>query len=182
MRYVKFLFVSAAVFLAAGFFPAGPAEGSDMSDGNDIPKTNVRFVFNFAGDLAATRAFYSDLVGLREAAFDEDQGYLVYQCDGFQMMFFRAANEPAPPGDWADQPGYDGGTYEATSWAVEVPEDAFAETVERVINSGARVLKDSPEWRTDSYWGFTAMDPAGNTVEIYTTPAEKPETTTWPGK
>jgi hypothetical protein len=33
----------------------------------------------------------------------------------------------------------------------------------------------------DGYWGFTAMDPMGNTVEIYTIPAEKPETTTWPG-
>ncbi|UCE28252.1 MAG: hypothetical protein JSW52_05770 [Candidatus Coatesbacteria bacterium] len=153
-----------------------------MNDKIDTPKTNIRFVFNHCNDPAAMQVFYSDVVGLKEAAFDEEQGYLVYQCEGFQMMFFRAENELAPPGDWADQPGYEGGTLEGTSWAIEVPEYEFAETVERVLGSGARVLKNAPEWRMDSYWGFTAIDPMGNTIEIYTIPAEKPETTTWPGK
>ncbi len=182
MCYVRVLLGKAAVFLTAGFFLASSAEGSDMTDENNTPNVNVRFIFNYCNDPAAMRVFYSEIIGLKEAAFDEEQGYLVYQCEGFQMVFFRAENELTPLEDWADQPGYKEGTFEVTSWAVEVPEGDFAETVERILDSGAAVLKDAPEWRMDNYWGFTVMDPMGTTVEIYTIPAEKPETTTWTGK
>lgn len=182
MRYVRVLLGSAAAFLAVGFFLASSAEGSDMADENNIPNVNVRFIFNHCNDLTVAREFYTDLIGLREAAYDEEQGYLVYQCEGFQFMFFKAKTEINVLNEWADQPGYEGGTFGGTSFAIEAPEEAFAKTVERIVNGGAKVLKDAPEWRMDSYWGFTTMDPMGATVEIYTVPAEKPLTTTWPGK
>jgi catechol 2,3-dioxygenase-like lactoylglutathione lyase family enzyme len=182
MRYARVLLRTLAVSAVIGLLLVDLAEGSDSVVEKDKPGINVRFVFNHCNDLTATRGFYTDLVGLREAAYDDEQGYLVYQCEGFQLMFFKAKTEIHVLNEWADQPGYEGGTYDGISWAIEVPEDEFAETVERIVKGGAKVLKEVPEWRMDSYWGISAMDPTGVTVEIYTIPAEKPSTITWPSE
>lgn len=149
----------------------------------DAPRAvNVRFVYNFCNDLAAMRRFYTDLVGLDEAAFSEEHRYLCYQCEGFQLMFFRPdANVEVREG-WADQPAYAGGTAYVTSWSVEVPEEEFAATVARLREAGVETHADEPDWRVDSYWGFAAKDPMGNTVEVYATPKARPASTTWPGK
>jgi hypothetical protein len=43
-------------------------------------------------------------------------------------------------------------------------------------------MSDTPTWRQASYWGWTVRDPAGNTVEVYWHPKEKPgegETPQW---
>ncbi len=148
----------------------------------DAPQANVRFVYNFCSDLAATRHFYTDLIGLDEAGYSEEQRYLCYQCEGFQLMFFRPDAEVEALEGWADQPGYDGGTEYVTSSSVEVPEEEFAGVVERLRAAGGACFSDKPTWRVDSYWGFTVKDPMGNTVEVYTVPKETPASTTWPGK
>jgi catechol 2,3-dioxygenase-like lactoylglutathione lyase family enzyme len=182
MRYFRVLRKIVIAYAVLVLLFTNLAEGGDIVAEKDKPDVNVRFLFNHCNDLTATRGFYTDVIGLHEAAYDEEQGYLVYRCEGFQLMFFKAKAEIQVPDEWADQPGYDGGTYEGISWAIEVPEKEFTETVERIVKSGAKVLKETPEWRMDSYWGFTAMDPTGVTVEIYTVTAEKPSTTTWPGE
>ena len=38
------------------------------------------------------------------------------------------------------------------------------------------------EGRQSSYRGFSVMDTQGNTVEVYTTPKEKPASGDWPGE
>jgi len=43
------------------------------------------------------------------------------------------------------------------------------------------MFNEEPEWRVDNYWGLTVKDPMGNTVEVYTIPKQKPESTTWKG-
>jgi len=140
----------------------------------------IRFLFNHCNDLTATRKFYSEMVGLKEKAYSEDCGYLCYQCDGFEFMFFKSSGGGLPiETRWALQPGYPGGELETISWAIIVPEGDFRAMLKRLMEGGVRLLANKPEWRQECYWGITAMDPNGVTVEIYFTPAEKPQLTEW---
>lgn len=148
------------------------------------PQVNVRFVYNFCNDLGAMRRFYTELLGLDEAAYSEEHRYLCYQSEGFQFMFFRGESEAATVKEWAVQPGGGSGTAEVTSWSVEVPEADFGATVQRLLEAGVPVQGDlkAPDWRQGCYWGITVMDPAGITIEVYSAPKERPASTTWPGK
>ena len=92
------------------------------------PEINVRFVYNFCNDLGAMRRFYTELLGLDEAAYSEEHRYLCYQSEGFQFMFFRPDAEVPLRDGWADQPAYAGGTTFDTSWSIEIPEEEFAAT------------------------------------------------------
>lgn len=147
------------------------------------PKVNLRFLFGICNDIGEMKNFYTDLMGMQEVAYmdDDNFGWLAYQCDGFQFMFFRVDNELAVPVEWTCQPGYEGGTLEAISWAIEIPEAEFADRCETLKKAGVKTFSETPEWRQDSYWGFSVLDPMGNTVEVYTRPKEKPESGEWPG-
>jgi catechol 2,3-dioxygenase-like lactoylglutathione lyase family enzyme len=152
--------------------------------GKTVPKVNVRFVYKFCGDLSAMRHFYTDVLGMAEKSYNDEQGWLVYKSEGFELMFFRADGGEAGEREWAAQPGGGSGTAEITSWSVEVPEADFAAAVDRLGQAGVPRQGDVnvPDWRQGCYWGITVMDPAGVTVEVYTVPKEKPASTTWPGK
>ena len=71
------------------------------------PKANIRFLYTFCNDVKLIRAFYTDLLGMTEASFmdTEDFGWLAYQCEGLQYMFFRADSELPHEHRWAEQPG-----------------------------------------------------------------------------
>lgn len=144
------------------------------------PKISIKFLFSHSADLISTRRFYSELIGLEERQFELELGYLCYQCDGFELMFFKN-KQPTPqiPTEWASQPGYEGGKLETSSWAIGVPEAEFAEVVKKLKGGGVRLFQQLPEWRQGGYWGFTAMDPNGVTVEVYTIPKEKPALVEW---
>jgi len=148
----------------------------------NAPEVNVRFVYNFCNDLAAMRHFYTDLLGLDEAGYSEEQRYLCYRSEGFQLMFFRPDAEVEAAEEWADQPGYEGGTSYVTSLSVEVPEEKFAAAVERLRAAGVECFSQNPTWCVDSYWGLAVKDPMGRTVEVYNIPKDRPASTTWPGK
>lgn len=151
----------------------------------DKPVPRISYVFNITNDINATREFYVELLGMEEQAFMDSPefGWLALKGDKFQMMWFRS--EPGKPMPVLDkftcQPGWMGGEIDATSWAVQIPEADFAATVGRLTEAGVRFFKPEPEWRQDSYWGVSVMDPMGITVEVYTTPAERPESTEWGG-
>lgn len=157
-----------------------------MGDGGErpAPRANLRFLFHHAPDLPALRRFYSEAVGLEETSWQrsEDFGWLAYRSEGVELMFFRDADAVPTSDGWADQPGHDGGSAPVASWAIEVPEEDFAATVARLRELGCPRLKDWPEWRQDSYWGFSVKDPAGNTVEVYALPARRPASTDWPAE
>jgi catechol 2,3-dioxygenase-like lactoylglutathione lyase family enzyme len=148
----------------------------------DKPKVNVRFLFNLCNDIDEVRHFYTDLLGMQERAYmnDENFGYLSYKCEGgVCFMFFRAGEELPVLAEWAWQPGWAGGTLEINSWAIQIPQEDFAEVYGKLKEEGVPLFKPEPEWRQDSYWGLSVRDPMGNTVEVYTTPEEKPASTTW---
>ena len=145
----------------------------------DEPRVSVNFIYNFSDSLEDTRHFYSDLLGMEEMTFKPEWNYLCYKFGDLEFMFFGARGELAKPTEYADQPGWPGGVLETTSWSVQVPEADFAKTVERLKAEGVRAFGDKPEWRVDSYWGFTVLDPSGFTVEVYAIPKEKPASKEW---
>jgi len=153
-----------------------------MSQAHDLPKVTIRFVFNICNDIVATRHFYVDLLGMEEASFMDTPafGWLAVQCDGFQMMWFRGDGEQEVPTAFTCQPGWAGGTLEGTSWAVGIPEKAFPDVYRRLQEEGTMFFESKPAWRQDSYWGLSVLDPMGVTVEVYTSPKEKPASTDWP--
>jgi catechol 2,3-dioxygenase-like lactoylglutathione lyase family enzyme len=168
--------VTGCVVVAGLYWALACASTPASERGNAVaeesaPTANVRFVYAFCNDLAGVRHFYTDLLGLPEAAYNDEHGYLCYQCEGFQLMFFRPQREVEPLPAWADQPGYDGGTEFVTSWSIEIPEAAYAAVVERLQEESVEIHSPDPEWRVDSYWGFTVKDPRGHTVEVYAIPA-----------
>ncbi len=130
---------------------------------------NIRFIFNFCNDIDEIRRFYSELIGLEEVSYrnDEEWGWIVYQSEGFQFMWFRSDEKLPIIDGWAAQPGYNGGEFAITSWSIELPKEDFEEIIGRLKASGAKLFSMEPEWRQESYWGFTVMDPMGNTVELY---------------
>ena len=153
----------------------------DKSDGKEKPKVNIRYLFAMCNDIDEMRRFYTELLGMQEQSYmnDESFGWLCYDSEGFQLMFFRAEKKIPVTAEWAWQPGYDGGELPVTSWAVVIPEADFKATITRMRDGGAKMHSELPEWRQGSYWGFNVMDPMGNTIEIFMIPAEKPESTDW---
>ena len=150
----------------------------------DSPQVAIKFLFGMCNDIDKVRAFYTDLLGMEETSYmnDESWGWLVYKCEGFEFMWFRGqGDETIPPlEDFTWQPGCGGGPLQGVSWAINIPWDSFADTVQRLKDAGVKSLMEDPEWRQESYWGFSVMDPMGYTIEVYSTPPEKPENTEWP--
>jgi len=181
MNVRRNLWAAALLAAAACAVAAAAAGGGNVSE-KATPEVNIRFVYNFCNDLGEMRHFYTDLLGLSEVGYNEEHRYLCYQNEGFRLMFFRPDAEVEVLAGWADQPGYGGGTTFVTSWAVEVPTAKFAEVVEGLRTAGVECFSADPEWCVDSYWGFYVKDPMGRTVEVYSTPKERPASTTWPGK
>jgi hypothetical protein len=60
-----------------------------------------------------------------------------------------------------------------------VQEQDFRATVGRLKKGLYKSLTPNPTWRQQSYWGFTVLDPMGNTVEVYCTVKDKPQNTEW---
>ena len=148
-------------------------------------KVNLRFVYCMCSDVSAVREFYSGLLGMEELGFmDTDQfGWAGYDSEGMQLMFFRWDEDlPARTG-WDWQPGDGAGEAPGMSFSIELPEEESAELVEKIGQAELQRMSETPTWRQGSYWGWTVRDPAGNTVELYWHPAEKPsdENPVWPG-
>lgn len=151
-----------------------------MAEEKSIGGPRIGFVYMMCNEIEAIRYFYTDLLGFKELGHKEG-AYVMYVSQGLQVIWFRAY-EPAPVlSDFAMQPGWQGGKLEVTSFSLQVPPAAFAATVERLRAAGVPAFAPLPEWRQDSYWGYPVLDPMGNTIEVYSTPAEKPDSTEWPG-
>jgi hypothetical protein len=137
---------------------------------NEIKKPAIKFFYIFANEIAPMRKFYTETVGLEEfcAIDDENFGYINYRMGDFEFMVFRT-DQPIPVlGEWQGQPGYPGGTGYLPSWSIFVDNSCFEAVVKKCKDSGLKLFQEKPEWRQESYWGFTVADPMGNTVEIYT--------------
>ena len=141
------------------------------------PKVEFKFLFLMGNDLEQIQHFYRDLLEISTAGAPE-KGWIDLDL-GVHVIFFKADYDIPFIKDWAWQPGYHGGEANVTSWSLQFNEDDFKKMYQRLKTAKVELLNDKPEWRRDSYWGLTAKDPMGNTVEIFATPATKPNVTDW---
>jgi len=146
------------------------------------PAVSIKYVYLYVNDIEVMRHFYTDLVGLEQGAYrnDEQWGWLTYDCGGFEFMCFRAAAPLPVPDEFAAQPGWSGGTRDTVSWSISQPEDGFAACVQRMREAGVSCKFEKPQWAQDSYWSFPVLDPMGDTVELYCMVKERPASTEWP--
>src|SRR5262245_58471001 len=108
-----------------------------------VPTINVRFLFNYCNDIEAVRRFYTELLGMKQGSFknEKEWGWVVYQCQGLEVMFFRTSEKLPVSEGFACQPGWAGGTRVASSWGIEVPEDQFTATYDRLKAAEVRMFK-----------------------------------------
>jgi catechol 2,3-dioxygenase-like lactoylglutathione lyase family enzyme len=139
-------------------------------------KVNLRFLYSMCNDVQAVKVFYTDMLGLFELGFMDQEGFgwVGYDCEGMQLMFFKWDEKIPVREKWDWQPGDGAGDQPGMSFSIELPEDEAKPTLTRLRESGVESMSDKPTWRQASYWGWTVRDPAGNTVEVYWHPKEKP--------
>lgn len=139
-------------------------------------KVNVRFLYCLCNDVVPVRRFYTELLGCEELGFmsDEKFGWVGYDSEGMQLMFFRWDTELPARTAWDWQPGDGAGDAPGMSFSVEIEEGDARAVFDRLRALGVPAMSEGPTWRQDSYWGWTVRDPAGNTVELYWKVQDKP--------
>ena len=145
------------------------------------PTVNIRFLHVPCSDVGAMKDFYADHLGMEVSTYRDDEqfAWCVLQSEGLQLMFHRHADVPAGPAGFAWQPGDGAGNRMVMSIGLSVPETDFRAAIDALREAGTEAATPEPTWRQDSYWGWTVRDPGGNTVEVYCSVAERPESTTW---
>lgn len=134
------------------------------------PKVHVSTLYYWCNDIAATKNFYADLIGLEETYYDEEAGWFTCQSNDLNIVFMRASAPLSGLADWAKQPGYRGGAVEVPSWVITVAAPEFQGIVARLKAAGVPCLNDAPISPQPDHWQFFVLDPMGNTVEIYAEP------------
>ena len=126
------------------------------------------FVYDVCSDVAATRRFYGELLGLSPVWEAEDDVAFVHDC--VQVSFTRVESVAAQQG-WAFQPGWAHGQLpdapaaeHRPSISVALSPEAFREAVGRLQEAGVEALRPEPFWV--GYWSFVVRDPDGRTVEL----------------
>lgn len=126
------------------------------------------FVHDSTHDVAATRRFYGDLLGLK-LLWDADD-VVAFEHDGVQISFGHAPDAPIFDG-WAFQPGWCLGQLDGAppvtrqrSCSFALGPDAFREAVTRLQDASVEALRPEPFWV--GYWSFVVRDPSGATVEL----------------
>lgn len=183
---MRTLFAALAALVLAGCTSTSVQTDSESGGDEDVskeekatqPTVNIRFLYAFCNDVAEMRAFYTDLLGMQEAAFVDDEGFgwLAYKVEGLELMFFRWDENLPPEEKWAWQPGE---TFDAAvpmmSFSIEFPMDRYRQVVESLTEKDVTSQKPKPNWRQKSYWGWTVKDPMGNTLDLYAAPDKKPD-------
>lgn len=126
------------------------------------------FAYEYCSDIAATRRFYGEWIGLSQIWAEEDDIAFTHDC--VQLSFHRVDSLERPSG-WAFQPGWGHGQLPdapemsfTRSISIALEPGKFAEAVERLKSAGVTVLRPDPFWV--GYWSFVVQDPDGTTVEL----------------
>lgn len=126
------------------------------------------FAYEYSTDIAATRAFYGTLVGLRQV-WDEPED-IAFRHECVQLSFHLVDSLDRPEG-WAFQPGWCHGQLEEApptehvrSISIAMERRAFQSAVQRLRAADVAPLRPEPFWV--GYWSFVVRDPDGLTVEL----------------
>lgn len=141
-------------------------------------KAKLKFLFGMCNSVQEIAHFYGQTLGLMVSTDDSDVWCSVDL--GIDFIFFKGDYDLPVQSEWAWQPGYKSGPGHFFSWSIEYSDEkSYRQVISRLISDRVPTLGPKPEWRRDSYWGYTAKDPMGNTIEIYWAPSEKPDSLTW---
>lgn len=144
----------------------------------DIPEIQLDFIFRLCRDITIIHDFYTKIIGLTPKTYSAEHGWLQFDFLGVSLVF-TTGDQVQKHTNFAIQPGHDRGEIEVTSFAIKFSEVEFEKLWEKIENSSCQIQPEKPEWRMDSYWGFTIMDPMGVSLELYSTPKKKPDNTEW---
>lgn len=97
-----------------------------------------------------------------------EHGWLTYESDSLQIVFMRANKELPTLNGWSKQPSFGGGEHESSSWVITVSADEFDAIVSRLNENDINVYSRQPHILESGAQQFFALDPMGNTIEIYT--------------
>lgn len=129
----------------------------------------VFFLYTRSNDVAASRRFYSDLLGL-DQIWDEtdDIAYMVGDTVQLSIGYERDATVEK---EWAFQPGWVFGLgiepsprRAIASWSIPLSPESFLSAVARLQDAGTAALQPEPIWV--GYWSYAVKDPMGQTVEL----------------
>ena len=136
------------------------------------------FIYTRSNDLAASRRFYRDLVGL-EQIWDEPDS-IAYAVDEVVQLFIGLDGQAIPVEGWSFQPGWVFGlevdpvpAYTAASWSIALSPNAFRTAVDRLQEAAVEPLRPEPFWV--GYWSYVVRDPMGQTVELSDPVGDGPE-------
>lgn len=126
------------------------------------------FAYEYCTDIAATRTFYGEVIGLTQIWDEHDDVGFTHDC--VQLAFHRVDSLERPPG-WAFQPGWSYGqlddappTHFTRSISIALSPEDFQAAVSRLTTAGATALRPEPFWV--GYWSYVVQDPDGTTVEL----------------
>lgn len=120
-------------------------------------------VFRWCNDVDTMRVFYSDLLGLNETYYrnDNEHGWLTYDA-GTQLVFMRGTNPVDVMQGWAKQPGYLGGEAEVDSWLITLSAADFENLKKRIVQAGLETFSGN----LDTSRQLILHDPMGMTIEV----------------
>lgn len=127
------------------------------------------FLYTRSNDIAASRRFYTDLVGL-DQIWDEHEG-IAYGIGQTVQLFIGHDPGAEPETQWAFQPGWAEGlgiqprpSHAVASWSIALSPTSFRAAVGRLRHAAAEALRPEPFWV--GYWSYVVKDPMGHTVEL----------------
>ena len=130
----------------------------------DTPRAT--HVYSYCSDLAATRAFYEGALGLRVTEHNDD---FVGFAAGVQLTFLKTTTTGPSATTFSSFPGWEGGQAEQALCSIQVSKPQL--DAARGALAGAGTQFTEPELR-DGAWELRAIDPLGNTVELYAIDAD----------
>lgn len=140
-----------------------------LASHTEVMASRAFFLYTRSNDLAASRRFYRDLVGL-EQIWDEPDSIAFVIDDWVQLSVDRDPDAAVVDG-WSFQRGWVHGLeidpappYNQASWSIALTPDTFRAAVERLQQTGAEALRPEPFWV--GYWSYVVRDPMGQTVEL----------------
>jgi extradiol dioxygenase family protein len=135
--------------------------------------TKLNTVFEWCNDIAQTRRFYSDALGLTEthARDEENLGVVVYQAGDTQIVITRSPTPKHVLQDWTKTWGFDEGVLQEPAWVIEVAWDSFPHVVERLRNLGVPVFGEPRQ--EENIRQIIVRDPMGRTVSVDAYPNEQ---------
>jgi catechol 2,3-dioxygenase-like lactoylglutathione lyase family enzyme len=130
-------------------------------DTSDPPR--IQFVYSYSTELAATRLFYGELLGLPITV--DTEAFIEFSA-GVKLVFLRNGAGAVAAPEFSSMPGWPetGGVRALCS--IRYGAADYRTCIERLVASGVRCRTPDPVWR-DGCWELAVLDPSGNTVELF---------------